>query len=482
MARLSPEELQQRLTDLPSHGTRLTADTAGETWRFTAGLDSYLLHFFRRARPEVAPPGRLDPALRLFYNHQQLQKARVPALVPVAVLQGFVLGTTKGDAVILRAPPADAPRLDIALAENRHGNPSALAKDTADWLQKLRDAELGHADFSPAIFVLVDGSPVLTDATYLSRTPLNDVQLFTLGFRLTPLTTASQRSAVWRQLARAETSARHKPPRDNPLAPILQRRLCREATGDNASFTRQNSNGWCLHHARGPLMPRCWSEASRMRISPEDWQSQWPLVLAACDDTSRECFKNDASGQVWPMTLTLAGREVEVVVKRPLRKYWWRWLRDLVRGSDATRIWQKAWQLLAAGLPVEVPLLLARRRRFGYTLDALVVFARVPGTTLQQTPLDRLTPENRRLLFERLGRTLRLVERAGYAHLDAKAWNWIVTRAPDGTPLPVMLDLDSLRRFGPRKAGLARLQRALGEKPDTTEADLDHLLRAYKGP
>src|SRR5262249_20683380 len=136
----------------------------------------------------------------------------------------------------------------------------------------------------------------------------------------------------------------------------------------------------------------------------------------------------------------LAGRPLDVFVKRPGRKFLYRYLTDLLRPSRARRMWQKAWWLLVRGLPCEFPLLQMETRTMGYATDSLVVFERVPGVRFDKFDLDSLSSAQRETLFHRAGRILRRMEQMNLAHTDAKSTNWIVYDDPCKGPSPIMID------------------------------------------
>ncbi len=178
--------------------------------------------------------------------------------------------------------------------------------------------------------------------------------------------------------------------------------------------------------------------------------------------------------------ITLQGRSIEVVVKRPKRNKLIRYITDLFRPSRVRRVWTKAWKMTVRGVPVEWPMLVMEKKFLGYATDMLIVFERIPGDVLAQIDLDALDPKNRGRLFTRVGRVLRRIEMLGFTHFDAKSTNWIVFPGPgDSGPLPVLLDLDGIRHYRWRMAGLERLLRAMQRHPQYTPADSYALCKGY---
>src|SRR6185295_12449371 len=117
---------------------------------------------------------------------------------------------------------------------------------------------------------------------------------------------------------------------------------------------------------------------------------------------------------------------IDVVVKRPRRRYWYRYLNEIGRGARARRAWIKSWKMIFRNVPAAWPMVLMEKRRLGYVVDTLIVFERVPGPTLAAADLDAIPAPRREMLFRRIGRVLRRIESFGFSHFDAKASNWIV--------------------------------------------------------
>jgi tRNA A-37 threonylcarbamoyl transferase component Bud32 len=190
-------------------------------------------------------------------------------------------------------------------------------------------------------------------------------------------------------------------------------------------------------------------------------------------------LKRSRSGDVLSGEVTLAGQPVPVIVKRPRRRYWHRYINEIGRGSRARRAWRKGWDLVARDIPTAWPLALMEKRVLGYVTDALIVFERVPGPLLTRMNLDELPADDREMLFRRAGRTLRRLERDGRYHWDAKSANWIVLEDPAVGPLPVLIDVDGIRRLKAMGLGMERLLRSMRDHRQYTPQDSFWLCRGY---
>jgi tRNA A-37 threonylcarbamoyl transferase component Bud32 len=177
--------------------------------------------------------------------------------------------------------------------------------------------------------------------------------------------------------------------------------------------------------------------------------------------------------------VVLGGRPVPIVVKRPFKRHWYRYLNEIGRGSRAWRAWHKAWTAVIAGLPTAWPLLVLQKRRLGYITDSVIVFERVSGATLAAVDLDAIADERRQMLFRRTGAILAEIDRLGLSHFDAKASNWIVREDERTGPGPVLVDVDGIRFRRWQALGIERLLRSMREHPQYTPEDSLALCRGY---
>ncbi len=177
--------------------------------------------------------------------------------------------------------------------------------------------------------------------------------------------------------------------------------------------------------------------------------------------------------------MILGGRPLEIVVKRPFKRYWYRYLNEIGRGSRAWRAWHKAWALVARDIPTAWPLLVMQKRKFGYVTDGLVVFERVAGSTLCGADLDNMAADDREMLMRRTGTILRKIDQLGLGHFDAKASNWIVREDDKRGPHPVLVDVDGIRFRRWPALGISRLLRSMRDHPQYTPEDSLALCRGY---
>jgi tRNA A-37 threonylcarbamoyl transferase component Bud32 len=216
-----------------------------------------------------------------------------------------------------------------------------------------------------------------------------------------------------------------------------------------------------------------------MEVSAKDWESAWPILLKQIDSDQFTVIKRRPSGDVLSGEVIIGGKPVPIVVKRPRRKYWYRYINEIGRGMRARRAWRKAWNLVVRNIPTAWPMLLMQRRTLGYATDAIIVFERVPGVTLWEKDLDAMPPDHRDALLRRCGRLLRRLEQSGLAHGDAKATNWIVHDDPRIGPTPVLVDVDGIRprMLGP--LGVDRLVRSLRRHRQFNDADERSIRQGY---
>lgn len=179
----------------------------------------------------------------------------------------------------------------------------------------------------------------------------------------------------------------------------------------------------------------------------EHRQPWWPKILPDLRGfepvSPTRVLKDDPSGRV---TLHEVDGS-EVVVKSPSPPAGSRRWISPFRKPRAKRAFDKATRLLAAGLPVELPIGLGRQGR-----RWVGVYALVPGQTLAG-----YTGPDRQAVLRRVGRLLRQTTAAGWVHSDAKTTNWIIT--PDGQP--VLCDCDGLKPIVFRARERRGLERVL---------------------
>ena len=474
-------ELEQALRDFDEVGTLIQRREDRQIWRFAFGAKSYLLHF----HPRGGCLGKLrrllrgSPALRHFLNLQALQRAKVPAPRAVAMLVGFRLGPSRGDAVIVEdlgdAKPLDAHLAELECAGRVGVEHRALARQLCDVVQQLGRAALGHAELSAGAFVVRDGRVLLADARGLRRGGLHTRHVLRLAHDLRRWATRTDLLRAWRQL-QGDTPL---PPR-NDLSPSLWRAQVRQAFGENESFGRLKIGSWRGYFFKRTPAPRPWSPASRLAISAHDWAAAWPALLAQIASDQFEILKRSPAGDVLAGEIVLAGHPIAVVAKRPRRRYWYRHLTELGRGSRIRRAWRKAWQLVARDIPTAWPLAMMERRILGHAVDQILVCERIEGPDLVGADLDALSDRARGDLFFAAGRMLRRIEDAGLFLYDAKGTNWMVPSPPRPGAAVLLVDTDGVRRRRVGRGGVQRLLRSVREHRQYRPQDQRHLLAGYR--
>ncbi|MGC4031554.1 MAG: hypothetical protein QM754_07445 [Tepidisphaeraceae bacterium] len=98
------------------------------------------------------------------------------------------------------------------------------------------------------------------------------------------------------------------------------------------TVTRLTIGEWRCRFVNAPKAVE-YSTASSLLITAEDWRREWPRLVEAYRADSLDVLKRDASGDVSAATISLAGVPVDVVLKRPLEKYWYRKLTSVWRPS-----------------------------------------------------------------------------------------------------------------------------------------------------
>ena len=371
----TPQDLERTLRDLDRLATPVRRGPGRELWRFETGGRSYLLHFYPAAGVLSRGAGT-----RQFNGLKLLQKHRVPALRAVALLSGLRFGGRVGDGV-LTDDPAGAVFSDTLgpAATNTIGRAAARGP-LIDLLAALAAAGLGHDALRPESFLVAGDRVLLADAAALSRTALDRLQLTQFAHHGGDWATRADRVRAWRRLTGDEESA---PPPDRRAALRFARDLKQDAV------ERVDVGLWSADFRPGDGRPVEWSVAAGLAVTADDWRREWPPLADALHAGLLRVLKSDASGDIVAAQVLLAGTPVEVVLKRPRNKFWYRYVLDVFRISRARRAWQKARRLLVRGLAVELPLAVFERRRNGYTVEAVAVFEQVPGPTLEHTDLKR---------------------------------------------------------------------------------------------
>jgi tRNA A-37 threonylcarbamoyl transferase component Bud32 len=478
---VSAQALEQTLREIGRVGTLVKDRGYRQIWRFEHAGRGYYVKFYPRPASllaRVKAKVRGSPAMREFLRLQWLQRAGVPAPRAVAVLMGFRINDVLGDAVVLDAiePAVTLDRYlnERHLAGERAPDHYELSTKVRELVYALGKAKLGHSDLHLGNLLLQEGKLFLLDGHAVRRGGLRQRDVMQLGHSAHRYATTGDLARGWQRLGIGPM------PERNPLSPRIWRKfLARARRGGNRYFGRIESEGWSGVFFRQYKYPHRWSAASRMEIDERDWLREWPDLLRRLEGDGLEIKKRSKSGDVLAADVVLAGRPVSVIVKRPKKRYWYRYLNEIGRGGRARRAWNKAWNLVVRNIPTAWPLLLMEKRKFGYVTDAVIVCERVPRKDLAVANLDAMEAEARDMLFRRTGRILRRIEKLGFSHFDAKASNWIVYDDEKTGPQPILVDVDGIRRRQWIALGIQRLLRSMKEHRQYTPADSLALCQGY---
>ncbi len=474
------DDLEHVLRDLPGHGTLVKDRGYRQVWRFEHGGRAYYLKFFPKGgyRDNFRRLFRGSPAMMEFTRLVRMQKAGVPAPRAGRVLMGYRTHPQGrlGDAVILDAIEPAVSLDQYLLDHDLRGEPVPdrldLAAQVRSVVLQLGRARLGHEDLHLGNFLLREGQLFLLDGYAVRLDGMRMRDLWMLGHSSRRWATNGDLQRGWDELGPGGPM-----PRVNGLSRTLWDRFLGSVTRKGRYFGRLTDDaGWGGVYYKQTKYPFRWSVASQLDVSHDDWAREWPALLGKIEREELPYIKRSRSGDVMRATVTLGGRALDVIVKHPRRKKWYRWVNEVGRGTRAWRAWRKAWQLVVRDLPTAWPLLVMTRRVGGYAADAVYVSELVPGETLAHADLSSL---DRDTLFRRTGRTLREIERHGFSHFDAKASNFIVRVDERLGPVPVLIDVDGIRRRNWVALGVQRLLRSMHENPHYAPADSLALCQGY---
>jgi len=373
-----------------------------------------------------------------FSGLQSLQQAGIPAPQAIALLMGFHLDSRLGDAVISQA-------IEPAQTLDRYLHPFELtagpiprrreiAAQLLHLLNALAKAHLGHADLHLGISCSRKTTAISRSFSWtgdaVRRGGLRRSHLFQLAHSLARYATRSDVQRGWELLGPGG-----RLPRSNPLSRRIWATFMRRITGENDYFGRlepADAQGWSGVFFKQYKYPYRWSGLSQSRITRQDWLGAWPQLLQAIQADTLQVIKRSRSGDVLATRLKLGAQEVDVIVKRPRRRYWYRYVNEIGRGGRARRAWAKAWCLVIRNLPVAWPVLLMEKRRFGYVTEPLWSSSDCP-VPLWRSSISIPWQPARAICYSDAG-----------AHSAAH-------RRPGNGPLRRQIEqLDRVRRFRPR--------------------------------
>ena len=478
---MSVAQLERTLRDLKRVGTLVKDRGYRQIWRFEQDGKAYYLKFYRRHgfRDRFRRFFRGSPAMAEFTKLQWLQRAQIPAPRAIATLMGYRLGRDQGDAVLLEAIE---PAIQLDQHFNQlelHGEPipnhAKVRQQIIELVKKLAQAGYGHEDLHLGNLLLKGDTLYLLDGYAVRPGGLKLRHLLHLGNSVRRYATRSDLIRGWNDLGPLKRMPMFNPVAAELVKTFIRRRL----TSENRYFGRISIQGWKGSFFKHDKYPRRWSRASQLEISNEDWQAALSDLLPKLDSDALQVIKRSRSGDVLAATIHIGREDLPVIIKRPRRRYWYRYINEIGRGSRARRAWFKAWRMILRNFPTAWPLLFLELRSVGYVTDSLIIFERVPGTTFPRTDLESFTASQRDTLFRRTGKILREIEREGFAHFDAKASNWIVRPDEKLGPGPVLIDVDGIRRRRWIAMGIQRLLRSMHENKHYSPADSYSLCRGY---
>jgi tRNA A-37 threonylcarbamoyl transferase component Bud32 len=475
---VSPAELEQILRNLPERGKLVKDRGYRKLWHFEYKGRGYYLKFYPRGYSQLRRLFRGSPANWEFVRLQALQKAAVPAPRAVAELVGLRLDGELGDAVVLEAiEPAVSmdqyiTKLLLDGAEIPHRR--KLAEKIYQMLHRLGKAKLGHNDLHLGNMLLKNGEIYLLDAYAVRFGGLTTKDVMGIAHGVSRVATRTDLLRGWKKL-----EAGVPMPRKNTIAPRLRRKFLERTSRENDQFGLLAMGDWSGVYFKRARYPRRWGPASQLTVSGQDWEKEWPQLWEQIESGKMEVLKSSPSGDVLAGEIPLGAQQISIVVKRPFRRHWYRYLNEIGRGSRAWRAWRKAWALVARDIPTAWPLLVLQKRKFGYITDAVLVCQRVIGSTLDHADLNAMEPKQRDMLFRRTGAVLRRIDDTGMGHFDAKSANWIVQEDEKQGLRPILIDVDGIRFRRWRGMGMGRLIRSLELHPQHDPADVLALRKGY---
>lgn len=449
-----------------------------QIWRFEFEGRGYYLKFYPRENARLKRHLRGNPATREFIRLQALQRAGVPAPRAVAQLVGFKIRDVLGDAVVLEeitgATPLDEYISKYAMEGERPPNHRAIVRELIDLLRKLGQAKLGHSDLHLGNLLLRGEQLFLLDAYAVHFKGLRLSDVLGLATSVRHIATRTDLQRGWNALGPGGPM-----PARNPAAEQLWRKLDHRYRTENDYSGRIRSGPWRGIFFKRTRSPRRWAPASKLQISSDDWRRAWPQLLQQIESDQLTSLKRSPSGDVLAGEIVLGGCPVQVIVKRPYKRHWYRYLNEVGRGSRAWRAWVKAWTLVNRDIPTAWPIIVLEKRVLGYVTDSLIVLERVEGPTLARVNLNALSASHRDMLLRRAGRILREIDQLRLSHFDAKASNWIVQEDSKLGPRPILIDVDGIRFRRWAALGIERLLRSMLEHRQYTPADSLSLCQGY---
>src|ERR1019366_6522196 len=203
-----------------------------------------------------------------------------------------------------------------------------LCKRVCELVLRLGQARLGHSDLHLGNFLMHDGKLFLLDGYAVRSGGMKMRDLMMLGHSARRFARLSDLLRGWEMLGPGGA-----PPNRNPLSEFLWKRFLQGITKENRYFGKLKIDGLRGVFSKRTKLAYRWSVASRMEIGAEDWRQQLPVLLEQIDQDKLQVIKRSRSGDVLAGEVQIGGKSLAIIVKRPRRRYWYRYLNEIGRGS-----------------------------------------------------------------------------------------------------------------------------------------------------
>lgn len=273
----------------------------------------------------------------------------------------------------------------------------------------------------------------------------------------------------------------------------------RRTTGNNRYFSRVDlSCGWKGHVVLASKRQMAGSKAADCVFTPDQWKQVLADPHALLKGEGVEVIKDSPSGKVVRRKLTVGEHELDVYIKAPRRKQWWKVLADCFRPSRSLRAFRLGHALLTRHIATAMPLAAIEKRTGPLLREHILITEAVDvprlndflGTWLgegRRGNAQLTNPQQRQLAQEvlwQLGRLVQHLHDNRFVHRDLKATNILVRYEQGEAPELVLIDLDGLRRVRYPSAkrrfqGIMRLNVSLLKCPEVNHAGRLRMLLGY---
>ena len=199
------------------------------------------------------------------------------------------------------------------------------------------------------------------------------------------------------------------------------------------------------------------SGLSDTTFSADEWGNCLARPESILEDYE-QILKQQDQNLVVVKSLTLAGRDIKVVIKRHYPNLTLRSFFRSFRRGRALRNFNTAIELLGCDVPVAIPLAAIEQKRFGRSIQSIYVTEYIENGDhlhhfLTQLPAAVSTEafKLKKQLCVRIAQALAALHRSGYWHRDAKATNFIVSKDTFGRYRLLMTDMDGIKPYRLRK-------------------------------